>query len=101
MLWGVESHVIERFVNAGIAPENINFSKETFTFNAPYPPSVLMNNFKTYYGPTMNAFEAAENNGKALALHQELETLFMSQNKSTDPTKTSIPASFLKITCNV
>lgn len=101
MLWGVESHVIERFVNAGIAKENISFSKETFTFNAPYPPSTFMNNFKTYYGPTMNAFEAAQNNGKALELHQELETLFISQNKSTDPDKTSISASFLKITCKV
>ena len=64
MLWGVESNVIERFTNAGIPKENISFSKETFTFNAPYPPSEFVNTFKNYYGPTMNAFEAAEKNGK-------------------------------------
>ena len=39
MLWGVESNVIERFANAGIPKEKISFSKETFTFNAPYSPA--------------------------------------------------------------
>src|SRR6186713_42289 len=82
MLWGVESHVTERFTSAGIAKENISFSKETFTFNAPYPPTEFVKAFKAYYGPTMNAFEAAEKNGKADSLQRELEDLFTSQNKS-------------------
>src|SRR6187551_1855417 len=68
MLWGVEANVIERFVNAGIPTENISFSKETFIFNAPYSPSEFVHAFKTYYGPTMNAFDAAEKNGKAESL---------------------------------
>lgn len=97
MLWGVESNVIERFMNAGIPKENISFSKETFTFNAPYPPSELVNTFKNYYGPTMNAFEAAEKNRKAADLQRELEDLFNSQNKSTDKSKTSISATFLRV----
>lgn len=98
MLWGVEEHVIERFGNAGVAQENISFIKDTFTFNAPYPPKELVNTFKNYYGPTMNAFEAAEKNGKALELQHELETLFNSQNKSADVNTTSIPATFLRVT---
>ncbi len=98
MLWGVEEHVIERFGNAGIAKENISFMRDTFTFNAPYPPEEFVGNFKNYYGPTMNAFEAAEKNGKAAALQQELETLFNAQNKSADKNKTSIPATFLRVT---
>lgn len=98
MLWGVEDHVIERFTNAGIVKESISFSKETFTFNAPYSPSELVSTFKNYYGPTMNAFEAAEKNGKAMDLQTELEDLFNSQNKSTDIKTTSIPATFLRIT---
>jgi len=97
MLWGVEDQVIERFVNAGIAKENISFIRDTFTFNAPYSPSEFLNRFKTYYGPTMNAFDAAEKNGKALDLQHELEGLFISQNKSTIGT-TSIPATFLRVT---
>ena len=98
MLWGMENHVIERFVNAGIPKENISFTRDTFTFNASYPPSELLNTFKKYYGPTMNAFEAAEKNGKAEELQNELEALFNSQNKATDKNKTSIPATFLRVT---
>jgi ubiquinone/menaquinone biosynthesis C-methylase UbiE len=98
MLWGVESNVIERFGNAGIAPENISFLRDTYTFNAPYSPWVFVENFKNFYGPTMNAFEAAEKNGKAADLQKELEDLFSSQNKSGDPNRTSIPATFLRVT---
>ncbi len=98
MLWGMESNVIERFTSTGIPKENISFSKETFTFKAPYPPAQLVDTFKNYYGPTMNAFEAAEKNGKAGDLQLELENLFNSQNKSTDQSTTSIPAIFLRVT---
>jgi len=98
MLWGVETNVVERFAAAGIPHENISFIKDTFLFNAPYSPAELVKKFKEYYGPTMNAFEAAEKNGKALALQQELEDLFTRQNNSADKTKTSIPATFLRVT---
>lgn len=98
MTWGVEDHVTERFGNAGIAKENISFTRDTYTFNAPYSPTEFVNMFKTYYGPTMNAFEAAEKNGKAAELQQELETLFNNQNKSGSATTTSIPATFLRVT---
>lgn len=98
MLWGVEEQVIDRFTKAGISKESISFSRETFTFNAPYSPPVFVSTFKNYYGPTMNAFEAADKNGKAAALQQELEDLFNSQNKSTETGQTSIPATYLKVT---
>lgn len=97
MLWGVESHVLERFQKAGIPPENITFVKDAYTFNAPFPPTEFVARFKTYYGPTMNAFEAAEKNGKTSELQRELEELFNSQNQSTQPGATSIPATFLKV----
>lgn len=97
MLWGVEDHVTDRFVSAGIAKENITYTKETFTFNAPYSAAELVKVFRDYYGPTMNAFEAAEKNGKASELQKELEALFNSQNKSTVAGKTSIDATFLKV----
>lgn len=101
MLWGVEEHVIERFGKAGIAKENISFERDTFTFNAPYSPSAFVNAFRNYYGPTMNAFEAAEKNGKAAALQSELEELFNRQNKSGNSNTTSIPATFLRVTVTV
>ena len=98
MLWGVESHVIERFGSAGIAKEEISFSKETFLFEAPFSPATLVDRFKNYYGPTMNAFEAAEKNGLAADLQHELEVLFNNQNQSNSEDTTSIPATFLRVT---
>jgi ubiquinone/menaquinone biosynthesis C-methylase UbiE len=97
MLWGVEDHVIERFGKAGVAKENISFVKDTFTFNAPFSPKEFVSRFKNYYGPTMNAFEAAEKNGKALELQYELEELFNSQNKSNTVNTMSIPATYLRV----
>lgn len=101
MLWGVERSVTERFEAAGVSSENIAFKKDLFRFNAPYSPSELVNKFKHYYGPTMNAFEAAEKNGRAADLQQELEELFNSQNKSGDENTTSLAASFLHVTVTV
>jgi len=101
MLWGVESHVTERFGKAGVPAENISFLKDTYTFDAPYSPSALVEVFRNYYGPTMNAFEAAEKNGKALGLQRELEELFSRENRSSDPNKTVIPATFLRVTVKV
>jgi ubiquinone/menaquinone biosynthesis C-methylase UbiE len=99
MLWGVESNIIERFEAAGVQKENISFSRETFTFSAPITPSELLARFRQFYGPTMNAFAAAEKNGKATELQNELEALFNSQNKG-DSNSTSIPATFMRVTVN-
>jgi len=98
MLWGIESNVIERFTNAGVPAEKISFMRDSFSFIAPFPATELVSRFKNFYGPTMNAFEAAEKNGKAADLQRELEELFNSQNKSEDSNTTSIPATFLRVT---
>ena len=49
----------------------------------------------------MNAFEAAEKNGRAADLEKELDALFISQNKSLNKDATSIPATFLRVTVAV
>jgi ubiquinone/menaquinone biosynthesis C-methylase UbiE len=101
MLWGVEDQVIDRYGKAGVPKENISFTRDTFTFNAPYSPSAFVDAFRNYYGPTMNAFEAAEKNGKDGALQQELEELFNRQNTSGTNDNMSIPATFLRVTVTV
>ena len=98
MLWGVESHVTERFEKSGIKKEKISFEKETFTFKALISPKQFVQRFKLYYGPTMNAFEAASKNGKENDLQNELEALFTAQNQSGSESATSIPATYLKVT---
>jgi len=108
MMWGVENNVIERFTAAGIPKENISFARDTFTFNFPGTPEAFVDAFRKYYGPTMNAFEAAEKQGKADELQKQLEELFSSQNDaargravSNSQQGTSIPATFLRVTVEV
>jgi SAM-dependent methyltransferase len=98
MTWGIESNVIERFTAAGVPADKISFDRDTFVFNYNGTPSAFVDEFRKYYGPTTNAFEAAEKNGRATDLQKELETLFNAQNKSGDPDRTSIPATFLRVT---
>src|SRR5881398_3164696 len=101
MTWGVEEDVIERFAAAGVPEEKISFERDTYTFNFPGAPSELLAAFRTYYGPTMNAFEAAAANGREADLQAELEALFNAQNASPSDDATSIPATFLRVTVAV
>ena len=78
-----------------------SFDRDTFTFNSPGPPAAFLDEFRKYYGPTMNAFEAAEQNGRAADLHEELKELFSPQNGSASKDTTSIPATFLRVTVAV
>jgi SAM-dependent methyltransferase len=98
MTWGVEDNVIERFAAARVPEEKISFQTDTYTFNFPGTPSELLAEFMTYYGPTMNAFEAATANGRQADLQAELAELFNEQNASASNDATSIPATFLRVT---
>ena len=97
MTWGVEDNVIERFVAAGVPEEQISFERATYTFSYPDKPSELLAQFRTYYGPTMNAFEAASASGREIELQAELEALFNAQNASDSSDVTSIPATYLRV----
>lgn len=101
MTWGVEDNVTERFGEAGVGADKISFSRETYTFEYPAPPAELLAVFREYYGPTMNAFAAAEANGRTEELQKDLADLFTSQNTSPNADATSIPATFLQVTVNV
>lgn len=101
MTWGIEANVVERFAAAGIPERNIAFARDTYTFRYPAPPSELVAAFRRYYGPTMNAFEAAEKSGRADELARELDALFAGQNRSGRADATSIPATFLRVTVSV
>ncbi len=98
MTWGIESDVIERFGAAGVPKDSIAFVRDTYTFRFASQPAVLVDAFRKYYGPTMNAFDAAEKNGRGEDLRQELDDLFMSQNKSWVADATLIPATYLRVT---
>ena len=101
MTWGIEGNVIERFTAAGVPADKVSFARETFTFRSPRPPSAFVADFRDYYGPTMSAFAAAEQNGKSADLQRELEALFERENRSSDKGATLISATFLKVTVAV
>jgi len=96
--WGQEDEVTARFGAAGIPSDRIGFERRTFVFHYRGAPAGFVHDFRTYYGPTMNAFDAAGKTGRAADLQQELEALFDSQNTSPDPEITTIPATFLLVT---
>jgi ubiquinone/menaquinone biosynthesis C-methylase UbiE len=98
MTWGVETNIIERFGQAGVPEEKISMIKDTYYFASPdKSPTQFIDLFERFYGPTMNAVEAAQKNGKAEALHEQLVALADAQNKSKDA-GTFIPATFMRVT---
>jgi SAM-dependent methyltransferase len=101
MAWGMPTNVIDRFGAAGIAWEGITCERDTYVFDFKGSPAEFVDTFRQFYGPTMNAFDAAAKDGRAQALRDELVKLFESQNQSRHPNTTLIPATFLRVTVEV
>ena len=101
VLWGVDTHIFERFGKAGVPAEKISMEKDTFYFaSADKSPADVIETFRRFYGPTMNAFDAAEKNGKVEDLHRQLLDLANAHNQGTNGSS-SIPATFLRVTASV
>jgi ubiquinone/menaquinone biosynthesis C-methylase UbiE len=101
MLWGVDSHIVDRFGQAGVPAEKISLVRDTFHFSSPdKSPADFIELFIQFYGPTINAFEAAQKIGKVEEFHSQLLELANAQNQTTDGT-TSIPATFLRVTVSL
>jgi SAM-dependent methyltransferase len=97
VLWGVEDNVRERFGAAGVPAQDISCERASFVFRDDRPPSEFLALFRDYYGPTMNAFEAAAKEGRKDELEAELTSLFEAQNQGSEG-RTHIPATYLKVT---
>lgn len=95
--WGLEDNVRDRFGQAGVPADRVQCERATYTFRHPGPPDSFLTVFRDYYGPTMNAFAAAKDDGREAQLQSELSALFESQNRG-DAGRTEIPATFLKVT---
>ncbi|WP_380871819.1 hypothetical protein ACFB49_27730 [Sphingomonas sp. DBB INV C78] len=94
--WGQEETVRERFGAAGIADDRIQCERATYVFRYAGTPDAFLGIFRDYYGPTMNAFEAAERSGRRAELQAELEQLFLSENRG-GADRTEIAATYLKV----
>ena len=99
--WGVEENVVERFGAAGIPAERVACERDTYTFIYNGTPSEYLDEFRRYYGPTMNAYAAAAADGREEELHAELDALINEKNTSSSDDVTVIPAAFLRVTVSV
>ncbi len=98
MTWGVDTHVIERFGQAGVPAERVTLAKDRYVFRSPdHDTAQFIDLFRRFYGPTMNAFDAAEKTDKVDDLHQQLLELANGHNEHAGG-GVSIPATFLRVT---
>ena len=99
--WGVEAHILERFGQAGVPAERITMARDTYWFHADrMGPADLIGLFRDWYGPTMNAYAAAAQNGRLEELHGQLVALAEAQNQGRDGA-IAIPATFMRVTVGV
>ena len=93
--WGDEDIVRERFKH-GIA--HLKLNRRLYPFRYPFPPSDVVEFFRTYYGPSQKVFAAltATSFEKQVALRQELEQLWMEHNTASDGT-TAVESEYLEV----
>jgi len=90
--WGDEETVRERFKD-GIS--HLKLNRRLYPFRYPFPPSQVVEFFRTYYGPSLKAFAALDPE-KQTALRQDLEMLWTAHNSATDGT-TSLESEYLEV----
>jgi SAM-dependent methyltransferase len=90
--WGDEEIVRERF-NDGIS--HLKLSRRVYPFRYPFPPSEVVEFFRTYYGPSYKAFAALAAE-KQSALRADLARFWTEQNTATDGT-TFIESEYLEV----
>jgi ubiquinone/menaquinone biosynthesis C-methylase UbiE len=99
--WGVEAHILDRFGKAGIPADRVSMSRETYRFISPgKTPAQFIDTFRRYYGPTMNAYDAARKDGREADLHRELVALAESRNENRTG-GLDVPATYMRVTVSV
>ena len=90
--WGDEETVRQRLSDG---TSHLKLSRRLYPFRYPFPPSEVVEFFRTYYGPSHKAFAALDPE-KQSALRGELEQLWTEHNTATDGT-TFIEAEYLEV----
>jgi len=75
--------------------------QDTYYFASPdKSPAQMIEQFETFYGPTMERRRSGQKNGRSGGIHKQLVELANSQNKSKDA-GTLIPATFMRVTVSL
>jgi SAM-dependent methyltransferase len=78
--WGDEATVRER-LRDGVA--QLTITKRRYPFRYPFPPTEVVEFFRTYYGPTNRAFAALNERGQAV-LRSDLVALWTQHNRAAN-----------------
>jgi hypothetical protein len=93
MLWGDESKVIERL---RVHFRDLRLERRTYPlWRLPFPPSGVVDHFRTTYGPVKRAFEALDAAGQR-SLHAALEAVYSAYNTAGDGS-TELKAEYLDV----
>ncbi len=92
LLWGDESSVTARWQHD---TANLQFTRRSTAFRLPLTPAQTVDYFRAWYGPTLRAFAALNEDGQA-ALHRDLTRLWAEHNQATDGT-THVEAEYLEV----
>lgn len=92
LLWGDEATVRERLAD-GVREIRATPTKVVFAY--PVPPADTVAFYRTYYGPTKNAFAALSEDDGA-RLQQDLEELWAQHNRADDGT-TNVETEYLEV----
>jgi len=90
--WGDEAIVRER-LRDGVA--DLRTTKRVCPIKYPFPPSEVVEFFRTYFGPVNRAFAALDEGGQA-ALRRELEQLWSAHNRAQDES-THVEGEYLEV----
>src|SRR5688500_10683808 len=90
--WGDEETVRERLSDG---TSHLKLTRRLYPFRYPFPPTEVVEFFRTYYGPSHKAFAALDAE-KQSALQQDLEQLWAEHNSATDGT-TFIESEYLEV----
>lgn len=92
LLWGTEGAVRERFA---VGTSSLVLTRRLITFEFPFGPGQVVNEFRFWYGPTVRAYAALDED-KRDALSRDLERLWSDHNRATDGT-TRVQSEYLEV----
>jgi SAM-dependent methyltransferase len=92
LLWGTDDAIHARL---GAGSESLRLTRRNITFEYPFGPEEVVSYFRLWYGPTLRAFAALDQD-KRDALRRDLETLWADHNRATDGT-TRVQSEYLEV----
>jgi SAM-dependent methyltransferase len=90
--WGTEDQVQARL---GAGSKSLTLTRRLITFEYPFGPEDVVNNFRLWYGPTLRAFAALDEPMRD-SLRRDLEALWTDHNRANDGT-TCVQSEYLEV----